>query len=127
MCVSVSNAEKSVNAKFPIIFSGGVVTYDIVGNLIILRVILIFRGHEIAVDWAEPEPEVDTDTMSKVTVLYVRNLMLSTTEDSIRDRFNLVTDGNVEKVKKMRDFAFVHFMNREKAEMAKQLLNSEFN
>uniref|UniRef100_A0A1I8FH40 Probable RNA-binding protein 46 n=1 Tax=Macrostomum lignano TaxID=282301 RepID=A0A1I8FH40_9PLAT len=37
-------------------------------------------GHQIAVDWAEPEREVDEDIMSKVKILYVRNLMLTTTE-----------------------------------------------
>ncbi|CAF4892122.1 unnamed protein product, partial [Rotaria socialis] len=32
-------------------------------------------GHQIAVDWAEPETEVDEDVMANVRVLYVRNLM----------------------------------------------------
>uniref|UniRef100_T1J1J1 RRM domain-containing protein n=1 Tax=Strigamia maritima TaxID=126957 RepID=T1J1J1_STRMM len=80
-------------------------------------------GHEIAVDWAEPEPEVDEDTMSKVTVLYIRNLMLNTTEDQIRDAFNEVCEGTVEKVKKLRDFAFVHFRTREDAENALEIKN----
>lgn len=41
-------------------------------------------GHPIAVDWAEPEQEVDQDIMDQVKVLYVRNLMLDTTEDTIQ-------------------------------------------
>ena len=41
-------------------------------------------GQPIAVDWAEPEPEVDDDVMRTVRVLYVRNLMLSTSEELIK-------------------------------------------
>lgn len=40
-------------------------------------------GHQIAVDWAEPEVEVDDDVMAQVKILYVRNLMLNTTDDSL--------------------------------------------
>ncbi|KAH8857357.1 APOBEC1 complementation factor [Schistosoma japonicum] len=41
-------------------------------------------GHRIAVDWAEPERQVDEDFMSKVCILYIRNSMLDTTEDTVR-------------------------------------------
>lgn len=81
-------------------------------------------GHEIAVDWAEPEPEVDEETMAKVTVLYVRNLMLSSTEDHIKDVFSHGNSLKVEKVKKLRDFAFVHYRSREDAEKALNALNN---
>ncbi|KAK4016488.1 probable RNA-binding protein 46 [Daphnia magna] len=80
-------------------------------------------GKEIAVDWAEPENEIDEDIMSKVTVLYVRNLSLTTTEQVLRDIFNLASDDNVQKLRMMRDFAFIHFTSREKAEKAMQTMN----
>ena len=51
-------------------------------------------GHPIAVDWAEPEVEVDEDTMSSVKILYVRNLMLSTAEETIEKEFNSIKPGN---------------------------------
>lgn len=51
-------------------------------------------GHPIAVDWAEPEVEVDEDTMSSVKILYVRNLMLATTEESIEKEFNGIKPGS---------------------------------
>lgn len=54
-------------------------------------------GHPIAVDWAEPEVEVDEDTMSSVKILYVRNLMLSTTEETIEKEFNNIKPGEREK------------------------------
>ena len=70
-------------------------------------------GHSIAVDWAEPEQEVDEDIMDQVKVLYVRNLMLDTTEDTLQNIFSQFHPGSVERVKKIRDYAFVHFSTRE--------------
>ncbi|XP_074780394.1 APOBEC1 complementation factor isoform X1 [Athene noctua] len=81
-------------------------------------------GHPIAVDWAEPEVEVDEDTMSSVKILYVRNLMLSTTEETIEKEFN-IKPGAVERVKKIRDYAFVHFNKREYAVEAMKALNGK--
>ncbi|NXQ56367.1 A1CF factor, partial [Anthoscopus minutus] len=82
-------------------------------------------GHPIAVDWAEPEVEVDEDTMSSVKILYVRNLMLSTTEETIEKEFNSIKPGAVERVKKIRDYAFVHFNKREHAVEAMKALNGK--
>ncbi|TPP60956.1 A1CF [Fasciola gigantica] len=77
-------------------------------------------GHQIAVDWAEPEREVDEDVMSKVRILYVRNLMLHTTEEALKDHFNRAIGAcdAVERVKKIRDYAFVHFRDRIQAAAA---------
>lgn len=44
-------------------------------------------------DWAEPEVEVDEDTMATVKILYVRNLMLQTTEETIEKEFNSLRPG----------------------------------
>lgn len=44
-------------------------------------------------DWAEPEVEVDEDTMATVKILYVRNLMLQTTEETIEKEFNSLKPG----------------------------------
>ncbi|XP_015489284.1 APOBEC1 complementation factor isoform X1 [Parus major] len=82
-------------------------------------------GHPIAVDWAEPEVEVDEDTMSSVKILYVRNLMLSTTEETIEKEFSSIKPGAVERVKKIRDYAFVHFNKREHAVEAMKALNGK--
>ncbi|KAM8924500.1 APOBEC1 complementation factor isoform 1-T1 [Pelodytes ibericus] len=82
-------------------------------------------GHPIAVDWAEPEVEVDEDTMSSVKILYVRNLMLTTTEETIEKEFSNVKPGAVERVKKIRDYAFVHFNNRVDAVDAMNALNGK--
>ncbi|NXL08850.1 RBM46 protein, partial [Mesembrinibis cayennensis] len=82
-------------------------------------------GHTIQVDWADPEKEVDEETMQRVKVLYVRNLMISTTEDTIKAEFNKLKPGVVERVKKLRDYAFVHFFHREDAVAAMSVMNGK--
>lgn len=83
-------------------------------------------SHQIAVDWAEPEQDVDQETMSKVKILYVRNLMLSTTEETIQKFMNskLGKENAVERVKKIKDYAFVHFKDRDDALQAMELTNN---
>ncbi|XP_035682254.1 APOBEC1 complementation factor-like [Branchiostoma floridae] len=80
-------------------------------------------GHQIAVDWAEPEPEVDEEVMRKVKVLYVRNLMVTTTEDDIKQAFEVGEEETVTRVKKIRDYAFVHYKTREDAIAAMTAMN----
>ncbi|NXW87713.1 RBM46 protein, partial [Alopecoenas beccarii] len=82
-------------------------------------------GHTIQVDWADPEKEVDEETMQRVKVLYVRNLMISTTEETIKAEFNKFKPGVVERVKKLRDYAFVHFFHREDAVAAMSVMNGK--
>ncbi|XP_076846787.1 RNA-binding protein 47 isoform X3 [Brachyhypopomus gauderio] len=80
-------------------------------------------GHQIAVDWAEPEIDVDEDVMETVKILYVRNLMIETSEETLRQTFSQFSPGCVERVKKIRDYAFVHFTGREDAVLAMDHLN----
>ncbi|XP_010626285.1 probable RNA-binding protein 46 [Fukomys damarensis] len=82
-------------------------------------------GHTIQVDWADPEKEVDEETMQRVKVLFVRNLMISTTEETIKAEFNKFKPGAVERVKKLRDYAFVHFFNREDAVAAMSVMSGK--
>lgn len=41
-------------------------------------------GCDIIVDWADPQEEPDEGTMSKVKVLYVRNLTQDTSEEKLK-------------------------------------------
>ncbi|XP_078792783.1 putative RNA-binding protein 46 isoform X2 [Oryzias latipes] len=72
-------------------------------------------GHPIQVDWAEPEKDMEEEAMQRVRVLYVRNLMLDTTEETLRREFSRFKPGSVERVKKLTDYAFVHFRSRSEA------------
>ncbi|XP_054708036.1 probable RNA-binding protein 46, partial [Uloborus diversus] len=74
--------------------------------------------HDIAVDWAQPEAQVEDETMRRVTVLYVRNLSSNTSEDILRSMFSMAGSLKVERVKKLRDFAFIHYYRRDDAEIA---------
>lgn len=75
-------------------------------------------NREIAVDWADPSEEPDEETMSKVKVLFVKNLSNEVTEEEVQQLFEQY--GKLERVRKMKDYAFVHFEQREDAVKAMQ-------
>ena len=54
----------------------------------------------------------------QVKVLYVRNLTQLTTEEMIKAAFEEF--GTVERVKKIKDYAFVHYDDREDAVKVRQ-------
>lgn len=80
-------------------------------------------GCDIIVDWADPQEEPDQETMSKVKVLYVRNLTNDVTEDKLKELFEPF--GKVERVKKIKDYAFVHYDDRDNALRAMNELNGK--
>jgi len=57
----------------------------------------------------------------KVKVLYARNLLLSTSEDTIEQVFSKF--GEVERVKKIKDYSFIHFRTKEQARAALEAMN----
>ena len=59
--------------------------------------------------------------MAQVKALHIRNLMFGTTEDIIEVVFSM--HGPVDRVKKIRDYAFVHFHSKEDAHEAMKQLN----
>ncbi|XP_072941118.1 aspartate--tRNA ligase, mitochondrial-like [Epargyreus clarus] len=73
---------------------------------------------EVQVDWAEPEPEIDDEDMRRVTVLYARNFQIRTTPETIQTIFETAVENKIERVKKIYDYAFIHFYKREHAELA---------
>ena len=64
----------------------------------------------------------------QVRILYVRNLMLSTTEELLEQTFVAAVgrDGCIERVKKIKDYAFVHFRERPDALRAMHALNGQY-
>ena len=57
----------------------------------------------------------------QVKVLYVKNLKSTVTEDNLRKAFEPY--GAIERVKKTKDYGFIHFENREDALKAMEELN----
>ena len=95
---------------------------------------LIFRPTEIPnlnscpkVDWAEPEPEVDEEQMKQIKILYVRHLNTATTEQTLMTCFSQLSNGQVDRVRKPKDYAFIHFTSREAAELVMSRSVEAFN
>ncbi|KAJ8732227.1 hypothetical protein PYW08_014957 [Mythimna loreyi] len=77
---------------------------------------------EVMVDWAEPEPDVDDEQMQRV--LYARNFQIKTTPETIQAVFEAAINNQIERVKKIYDYAFIHFYQREHAEYALEKLQN---
>ncbi|XP_063987860.1 heterogeneous nuclear ribonucleoprotein R isoform X9 [Diachasmimorpha longicaudata] len=80
-------------------------------------------GCDIIVDWADPQEEPDEQTMAKVRVLYVRNLTQDCSEEKLKECFEQF--GKIDRVKKIKDYAFVHFEDRDCAVKAMRELNGK--
>jgi len=78
-------------------------------------------NNTISVDWADPIEEPSDEIMSKVKVLYLKNLSMKATEEIITTTFKAY--GEVDRVKKIKDYAFVHFKERDHAMKALEELN----
>ncbi|XP_041462801.1 LOW QUALITY PROTEIN: heterogeneous nuclear ribonucleoprotein R-like [Lytechinus variegatus] len=83
----------------------------------------VWNQINVNVDWADPVIEPDSETMSKVKVVYIRNLSQESTEAKIKEDFGQY--GEVEKAKKMKDYCFVHFKEREAAVKAIEEMNGK--
>ncbi|XP_043483068.1 probable RNA-binding protein 46 [Leptopilina heterotoma] len=80
---------------------------------------VVLWDHDIAVDWADPEPgdPIDEDVMQTVTALFIRNLPLAMTQQKLKDMIVKATNVPILKIKKLNHFSFVHYENRELAEL----------
>uniref|UniRef100_A0A8C8IDF3 RRM domain-containing protein n=1 Tax=Oncorhynchus tshawytscha TaxID=74940 RepID=A0A8C8IDF3_ONCTS len=71
-------------------------------------------GNPVTVEWANPVTERDTDVMAnQAKVLFVRKLATSVTEELLVKTFSAF--GKLERVYKLKDYAFVHFEDRDAA------------
>uniref|UniRef100_A0A8C6MKG1 Heterogeneous nuclear ribonucleoprotein R n=1 Tax=Nothobranchius furzeri TaxID=105023 RepID=A0A8C6MKG1_NOTFU len=70
-------------------------------------------GNPVTVEWADPVAEPDPEVMAKVKVLFVRKLATAVTEELLEKTFSQF--GKLERVKKLKDYAFVHFEDRDAA------------
>lgn len=70
-------------------------------------------GNVVTVEWADPIEDPDPEVMSKVRVLFVRNLANGVTEEILEKSFGEF--GKLERVKKLKDYAFIHYEDRDGA------------
>jgi len=83
----------------------------------------VFGNISPSVDWADPVEEPNDEVMSKVKVVYVRNLSPAIEETRLNELFKQY--GSIEKVKKIKDYAFIHFEKREDAMKAIEELDCQ--
>lgn len=57
-------------------------------------------------------------------MLYVRNFKIGTTPETIQKVFEIAINDKIERVKKIYDYAFIHFYEREHAELAMSKLDN---
>ena len=77
----------------------------------------------LSVDWAIPEMDVSNHQMKHVKVAFVRRLTVDTTEEELDCLFSMW--GEVERVKKLKDFAFVHMESHDAAMRAVKALDGQ--
>ncbi|XP_026089689.1 heterogeneous nuclear ribonucleoprotein Q-like isoform X3 [Carassius auratus] len=80
-------------------------------------------GNVVTVEWADPIEDPDPEVMAKVKVLFVRNLANSVTEEILEKAFGQF--GKLERVKKLKDYAFIHFDERDGAVKALAEMNGK--
>uniref|UniRef100_A0A8C2HJL8 RRM domain-containing protein n=1 Tax=Cyprinus carpio TaxID=7962 RepID=A0A8C2HJL8_CYPCA len=80
-------------------------------------------GNVVTVEWADPIEDPDPEVMAKVKVLFVRNLANSVTEEILETAFGQF--GKLERVKKLKDYAFIHYDERDGAVKALAEMNGK--
>lgn len=80
-------------------------------------------GNLVTVEWADPIEDPDPEVMAKVKVLFVRNLANGVTEELLETSFSEF--GKLERVKKLKDYAFIHFEERDGAVKALEEMNGK--
>uniref|UniRef100_A0A8C9WET5 Synaptotagmin binding cytoplasmic RNA interacting protein n=1 Tax=Scleropages formosus TaxID=113540 RepID=A0A8C9WET5_SCLFO len=80
-------------------------------------------GNVVTVEWADPIEDPDPEVMAKVKVLFVRNLASTVTEEILEKTFSQF--GKLERVKKLKDYAFIHFDERDSAVKALAEMNGK--
>ncbi|XP_073645497.1 heterogeneous nuclear ribonucleoprotein Q isoform X2 [Tursiops truncatus] len=83
-------------------------------------------GNVGTVEWADPIEDPDPEVMAKVItvkVLFVRNLANTVTEEILEKAFSQF--GKLERVKKLKDYAFIHFDERDGAVKAMEEMNGK--
>ncbi|KAL6477597.1 hypothetical protein MHYP_G00134320 [Metynnis hypsauchen] len=80
-------------------------------------------GNVVTVEWADPIEDPDPEVMAKVKVLFVRNLASTVSEELLEKTFSQF--GKLERVKKLKDYAFIHFEERDGAVKALAEMNGK--
>jgi len=83
----------------------------------------VFGNITPTVDWAEPQEEPDEETMAKVKSIYVKNLTAAADDEKLKELFKEY--GEISSVKKVKDYAFIEFSERDSALKAIEAMNGK--
>uniref|UniRef100_A0AC35U1J8 ShKT domain-containing protein n=1 Tax=Rhabditophanes sp. KR3021 TaxID=114890 RepID=A0AC35U1J8_9BILA len=78
---------------------------------------------DLICEWAEAKPTNDPECLKTVKNLYVRNLKEGANEDKLKEAFSVY--GTISSIKKIRDFAFIEFEDRENCLKAMEEMNNK--
>ncbi|KAG5857309.1 hypothetical protein ANANG_G00018090 [Anguilla anguilla] len=127
VCISVANNRLFVGSipksktKEQIVEEFAKVTEGL--NDVILGKVKVWGNVTVTVEWADPIEDPDPEVMAKVKVLFVRNLASTVTEEILEKTFTQF--GKLERVKKLKDYAFIHFNDRDGAAKALEEMNGK--
>ncbi|CAF2145825.1 unnamed protein product [Rotaria magnacalcarata] len=63
------------------------------------------------------------DAQREVRILYARNFMTNRTKEQIKEIFESLKENSVERLKKLKDYGFVYFIERDDALHTMNLMN----
>lgn len=81
----------------------------------------VWNKSNLVCDWAIPQDEPDDEVMSKVKTLFIKHIADSVNQAKLEEVFGVY--GKVEKVNRIKDYAFVFFETREGALSAQEGMN----
>lgn len=121
--VYISSEDKKKNRGFAFLEFGTHKDASLARRRLMSGKVKVFGNISPTVDWADPVEEPDDEVMATVKVVYVRNLSPAVDETKLNELFKQY--GPVEKVKKIKDYAFIHYTERENAVRAIEELNGQ--
>lgn len=121
--VYISSEDKAKNRGFAFLEFSSHKDASLARRRLMSGRIQVFGNITPTVDWADPIYEPDEEVMAKVKVVYVRNLSPAIDDTKLTELFKQY--GTVEKVKKIKDYAFIHFLERENAVRAIEELDGQ--
>eukprot|EP00800_Vazella_pourtalesii_P009344 TRINITY_DN2355_c0_g1_i1.p1 TRINITY_DN2355_c0_g1~~TRINITY_DN2355_c0_g1_i1.p1 ORF type:complete len:503 (+),score=103.24 TRINITY_DN2355_c0_g1_i1:421-1929(+) len=81
----------------------------------------VWNKSNLVCDWAIPQEEPGSDVMSKVKTLFVKHIADNVTQHRLEELFTKY--GPVEKINRIKDYAFIFFETREGAMTAQEATN----
>jgi len=121
--VYADNVEKTLNRGFAFLEFNTHKDASVARKKLMGGKVKVFGNITPTVDWAEPQEEPDEETMAKVKTIYIKNLTAATDDEKLKELFK--EHGEIASVKKVKDYAFLEFAERDSALKAIEAMNGQ--